>query len=76
MIFTSWQCQKEELGEGSGGIGTVVTVLNCNVSCHRVSLKHTLKKKGFALRNIGTIYFPDHEISLALFQNICSTICC
>ena len=32
---------------------SIVTVLNCNVSCHRVSLKHTLKKKGRAFRNIG-----------------------
>ena len=31
----------------------VATVLNCNVSCHRVSLKHTLKKKGRTFRNIG-----------------------
>ena len=46
---------------------SIVTVLNCNVFCHRVSLKHTLKKKGRAFLNIGKIYLPDREISLALF---------
>ena len=32
---------------------SIVTVLNCSVFCHRVSLKHTPKKKGRAFRNIG-----------------------
>ena len=31
----------------------IVTVLNCNVSYHRVSLKHTLKRTGRAFRSIG-----------------------
>ena len=45
----------------------VCTVFNCYVFCHRASLKHTLKKKNLAFRNIGKIYFPDREISLDLF---------
>ena len=36
---------------------SIVTVLNCNVSCHRVSLKYTLKKKCRAFRNNGK-YLP------------------
>ena len=46
---------------------SIVTVLNCNVSCHRVSLKHTLKKKGRAFRNIGKYISLPVKISLAHF---------
>ena len=39
----------------------------CNDFCYKVSVKHTLKKKGRVCRNIGKIYFPDREISLVLY---------
>ena len=66
---------KLELKAGTCDNVQVQSKTVCNVSCHRVSLKHTLKKKGRAFRNIGKIYFPDLEISVGLFfRLICSTI--
>ena len=47
---------------------------NCNVSCHRVSLKHTLKKKGRAFRNIGKYTSLTMKSALLFFCIICSTI--
>ena len=34
---------------------SIVTILNCYVSCHRVSLKHTLKKKGMPFEILENI---------------------
>ena len=45
-----------------------ITVLNCNVSCHRVSLKHTLKKKGRAFRNIGKYTSLTVKSALLFFR--------
>ena len=47
---------------------SIVTVSNCNVSCHRVSLKHTLKKKGRAFRNIGKYTSLTLKSALLFFR--------
>ena len=53
---------------------SIVTVLNCNVSCHRVSLKNTLQKKGRAFRNIGKYTSLTLKSALHFFKIICNAI--
>ena len=48
----------------------------CKAGSLFVCLKHTLKKKSRAFRNIGKIYFPGREISLALFWIIKNFLSC
>ena len=50
---------------------SILTVLNFNVSCYRVSLKHTLKKKGRAFRNIGKYTSLTVKSALLFFETIC-----
>ena len=47
---------------------SIETVLNCNVFCHRVGLKHTLKKRGRAFRNIGKYTSLTVKSALLFFR--------